>query len=180
MFVRYALVCALAAGLSRGQSSLPSDDWLMKNYHFTGPPPAGTVRPVDPVISELWRIQNTVRAILRKANLQEDYEAALAAAAQATANAQLIGALTERQQQQGERAAMTASDEAKSETSGPVYLIALKDKSIAAATSYWVDGSMLNYITLQGSHMIVRLDLVDRNLSSELNRQRKVEFHLPQ
>ena len=107
MFVRYALVCALAAGLSRGQSSLPSDGWLMKNYHFTGPPPPGTVRPVDPVISELWRIEN-------------------------------------------------------------------------AATSYWVDGSMLNYITLQGSHLIVRLDLVDRNLSNELNRQQKVEFRLPQ
>jgi hypothetical protein len=59
-------------------------------------------------------------------------------------------------------------------------LIALKDKTINAASSYWPDGSMLNYVTLQGMHVIVRLDLVDRGLSRDLNRQRNVEFRLPE
>ena len=59
-------------------------------------------------------------------------------------------------------------------------MIALKDKTINAAKSYWVDGPMLNYITLQGVHVIVRLDLVDRGLSRDLNRQRNVEFRLPE
>jgi hypothetical protein len=39
---------------------------------------------------------------------------------------------------------------------------------------------MLNYVTLQGIHIIVRLDLVDRTLSRDLNRQRNVEFRLPE
>jgi hypothetical protein len=56
----------------------------------------------------------------------------------------------------------------------------LKDKTINAATSYWVDGPMLNYVTLQGVHVIVRLDLVDRGLSRDLNRQRNVELRLPE
>jgi hypothetical protein len=43
-----------------------------------------------------------------------------------------------------------------------------------------VDGAMLNYITLQGSHVIVRLSLVDHSLSRDLNRQRNVEFRLPE
>jgi hypothetical protein len=38
---------------------------------------------------------------------------------------------------------------------------------------------MLNYVTLQGVHVMVRLDLVDRDLSRDLNRQRNVEFRLP-
>jgi hypothetical protein len=58
-------------------------------------------------------------------------------------------------------------------------LIALKDKTIDAATSYWVEGLVLNYITLQGAHVIVRLDLVDRSFSRELNRQRRLEFRVP-
>ena len=60
-----------------------------------------------------------------------------------------------------------------------IYLVALKDQTIQAASSYWVAGSMLNYITLQGAHEQVRLDLVDRGFSVELNRQRGVELRLP-
>jgi hypothetical protein len=39
---------------------------------------------------------------------------------------------------------------------------------------------MLNYLTLQGMHVIVRLDLVDRGLSRDLNRQRNLELRLPE
>ena len=62
----------------------------------------------------------------------------------------------------------------------PFFLIALRDKTINAAAAYWVDGPMLNYVTQQGVHVIVRLDLVDRGLSRDLNRQRNVEFRLPE
>src|SRR4051794_37010222 len=98
MFLRCTLACSflfLAGGVCRAQSS---DNWLMQNYRFTGPPAPGEIRPTDPVISELQEIQNTTMAILRKANFAGDYEAALAAAAQATANAQLRGTINQRLQ----------------------------------------------------------------------------------
>src|SRR5579864_4069475 len=177
--IRYAvagLILVPMIGVSRAQSPPPHDDWLMQNYRFTGPPPPSELRPVDPVLTELREIQSTIRTILRRAKLEGDYEAALAAAAQAAENAQLIGAITE--QQQAAQAAKSAANEARSPAL--FFLIALKDKTIYAATSYWVDGPMLNCVTLQGAHVIVRLDLVDRRLSGDLNRQRNVEFHLPE
>jgi hypothetical protein len=163
-------------GVSRAQPAPPRDDWLMQNYRFTGPPAASELRPVDPVLTELREIQNTVRKVLRRASFEGDNEAALAAAAQAVANAHLIGAIS-RQQQTGQAA---KSAKAEEQSSAPFFLIALKDETINAATSYWVDGPMLNYLTLQGVHMVVRLDLVDRGLSRELNRERNVEFRLPE
>jgi len=149
----------------------------MRNYRFTGPPSAGELRAraTDPIILELQQIQNTVLAILRKTDFAKDYEAALAASAQAVANAQLIGSLTERQHspETGRVAA------AEVQSAPPIYLIALKDKTIDAATSYWVEGLVLNYITLQGAHVIVRLDLIDGSFSRELNHQRGLEFRIP-
>src|SRR5207245_3554703 len=70
MSVCYAAACALLVltGVSRAQSSEPRDAWLMQNYRFTGPPPATGITAVDPVVSELREIQNTLLAILRKAN----------------------------------------------------------------------------------------------------------------
>jgi hypothetical protein len=164
------LILVPLIGVSRAQSAPPHDAWLMQNYRFTGPPPPSEARPVDPVLTELQEIQSTVRTILRRAKLEGDYEAALAAAAQAAANAELIGAIAKKQQD--------AQTEAQS--LAQYFLIALKDKTINAVTSYWVDGLMLNYVTLQGVHVMVRLDLVDRALSRDLNRQRNVEFRLPE
>jgi VWFA-related protein len=163
------------AGKSPPQPSKPRASWLMQNYRFTGPPPASELREIDPVVFELRQIQNTVLAILRKTDFAKDYEAALAAAAQATANAQLIGSLTERQHP----LTTEKTDTTALEPTSPIYLIALKDKTIDAATSYWVEGFVLNYITLQGAHVIVRLDLVDRSFSRKLNRQRGLEFRVP-
>jgi len=183
-WIRYAvagLILIPLIGVSRAQSPPAHDAWFMQNYRFAGPPPPGELKSVDPVLSELREIQSKVLTILRRAKLERDYEAALAAAAQAVANAQLIGAMTERQQvaqaaQAGELA-KSATDEAQSPEQ--FFLIALKDRTINAVTSYWVDGLMLNYITLPGAHVMVRLDLVDIGLSRDLNRQRNVEFHLP-
>ena len=166
-------------GVSRAQSNTPQGAWLMKNYRFTGPPPPREVQPIDSVLTELRGLQSTIRTILTRAKFEGDYESALAAVAQLAANAQLIGAIAEQQQAtQTVQTPKPATGEAQPPS--PFFLIALKDKTINAATSYWVDGPMLNYLTLQGMHVIVRLDLVDRGLSRDLNRQRNVELRLPE
>jgi hypothetical protein len=179
MSLRHAVPCAalvLTAGICSAQSSEPRDAWLMQNYRFAGPPPPGSIRPTDPVISQLQEIQNTTLAILRKANFAGDYEAALAAASQAVANAQLIGALTQQRQTAQTEKTLTAEPAPKS----AVYLIALRDRSIEAATSYWTKGNMLHCITIEGAHEQIRLDLIDRKLSSELNQRRNPDFRLPE
>jgi len=174
MFLRYAAVCSflvLTTGVSPAQSSKSGDNWLMQNYRFAGPPAPSELRPADPVVSELQEIQNTILAILRKANFAGDFEAALAAAAQATANAQLRGTINQRLQAPQEH--KTGAEPAPSKPR--VYLIALKKGAIQLATSHWEDARMLHYITPEGTHEQVRLDLVERRVSSELNRRRNLE-----
>jgi len=61
----------------------------------------------------------------------------------------------------------------------PTYLIAFKDHTIYAALAYWVEGDTLHYVTNQNTHNQVSLDLVDRELSDRLNRERQVDFRLP-
>ena len=61
----------------------------------------------------------------------------------------------------------------------PVYLIAFKDRSIRAASAYWVDGGTLHYVTLQHEERQAALDTVDRDFSVQLNRERRVQFSLP-
>jgi hypothetical protein len=61
----------------------------------------------------------------------------------------------------------------------PYFLIAMKDTTIYAASAYWIDGNTLNYVTIQGNENQVSLDLVDRDLSKRLNRDRNVAFGLP-
>jgi hypothetical protein len=60
-----------------------------------------------------------------------------------------------------------------------MFLIAMKDHTIYPAIAYWVDGDTLNYITVQGVKNSVSLDLVDRDFSKQINKERKVEFGLP-
>jgi hypothetical protein len=65
-------------------------------------------------------------------------------------------------------------------TSGsPIFLIAFKDRVIRAAASYWVNGAVLHYVTLQREERVVPLDTVDRDLSAQLNAERHVAFQLP-
>jgi hypothetical protein len=59
-----------------------------------------------------------------------------------------------------------------------IYLIALKDNSIHSAIGYWVEDGTLHYVTQQGSVNRVTLDQVDRQLSDQLNRERKVDFQI--
>jgi hypothetical protein len=179
-WIRYAsMILFLMTEIVRAQSSPTHDAWLMRNYRFTGPPSPSELKPVDPVLTDLKALRDTVWTILRRAKSEDDYESALAAAAQTISATQLIGAITERQQAVQSAKSATEAAQLAAQSPAPFVLIALKDNTINTATSYWVDGTMLNYITLQGAHVIVRLDLVDRAFSRDLNRQRNVEFRLP-
>lgn len=60
-----------------------------------------------------------------------------------------------------------------------MFLIAMKDHTIFPSIAYWVEGDTLNYITVQGARNSVSLDLVDREFSRQINKERKVEFGLP-
>ena len=60
-----------------------------------------------------------------------------------------------------------------------MFLIAMKDHTIYPAVAYWVEGDTLNYITVQGVKNSASLDLVDREFSKQINKERKVEFGLP-
>ena len=60
-----------------------------------------------------------------------------------------------------------------------IFLIALKDHTIFPAVAYWVEDDTLNYITVQGSKNSVSLDLIDRDFSKQINKERKIEFGLP-
>ena len=61
----------------------------------------------------------------------------------------------------------------------PLYLIAFNDRIIRAATSYRVDGNTLHYVTLDHEEKEAPLNTVDRALSLQLNRERRVSFQLP-
>ncbi len=61
----------------------------------------------------------------------------------------------------------------------PLYLIARKDDSVIAAIAYWVDGDTLHYVDRRHEPKQIRLDEVDRGLSEQLNRERRVDFRLP-
>jgi len=60
-----------------------------------------------------------------------------------------------------------------------MFLIAMKDHTIFPAVAYWVEGDTLNYITIQGVKNSASLDLVDREFSKQINKERKVDFGLP-
>ncbi len=63
--------------------------------------------------------------------------------------------------------------------SSPIYLIALKDKTIQPAISYWVTGTTLHYITLDRQERHVLLSGLDRDLTLQLNHDRHVTIVLP-
>ena len=63
--------------------------------------------------------------------------------------------------------------------SSPLYLIAFKDHAIVPAISYSVTGDTFDYVTLDREAKHVPLASVDRDLSRQLNRERRVAFNLP-
>jgi len=59
-----------------------------------------------------------------------------------------------------------------------IYLIAYKDSSIHSAIGYWTEDGTLHYVTQEGKVNRITLDQVDRQLSEQLNSERKVDFQL--
>jgi len=161
-----AALIVLTPAFCFAQSREPSDAWLMQNYRFAPAPSPGEIPQLSPALAQLQSIQNTTLSILRKANFSGDHETALAAAAQAALNAQLIGMLSG-QLKPPDPPHVSAGASGRPE--GPVYLIAFKDNTIHAATAVWTDRLMAHYMTREGAHEQVLLDLVDWRLSAELN-----------
>jgi hypothetical protein len=60
-----------------------------------------------------------------------------------------------------------------------LYLIAFKDHHIVPALGYWIEGTNLHYVSTEHSLNQASLDLIDRQLSQQLNDERHVEFRLP-
>ncbi len=59
-----------------------------------------------------------------------------------------------------------------------VYLVAMKDGGVYSAVAYWLEDTTLHYITPKHDHNHASLELVDRELTDQLNRERKVPFKL--
>src|ERR1051325_8780628 len=140
---RCCIVFFCTTAVSLAQTKAPSDAWLMQNYRFAPAPQPGEIRPVGPAVGQLQEIQNTTLNILRKADFAGDYEAALAAAAQATATAQLIGSLTGELKPPPQMSRPAGEREQKPEP--PLILIAFRDDSIQCATAVWADTLLLHY-----------------------------------
>ncbi len=58
------------------------------------------------------------------------------------------------------------------------FLVAFKDHAVYSAMAYWVEGDTLHYVTPNGVHNQASLDLIDREFTDKLNRERNVEFKL--
>jgi hypothetical protein len=61
----------------------------------------------------------------------------------------------------------------------PIYLIALKDHTIYPAVAYSVQVDTLLFVTIWNEQKRAPLNLIDRGLSIQLNRERHVNFQLP-
>lgn len=60
-----------------------------------------------------------------------------------------------------------------------LYLIAFKDKRIVPALGYWIESGNLHYVSTEHTLNQASLDLIDREMSQQLNDERNVEFRLP-
>lgn len=61
----------------------------------------------------------------------------------------------------------------------PIYLFAFQDGVIRAASSYRVDGATLRYVTLDREEKEAAIETLDRALTLQLNRERRVRVQIP-
>jgi hypothetical protein len=61
----------------------------------------------------------------------------------------------------------------------PAFAIVLKDGSVQSAVAVSVQDDVLQYVDPDGEHRRVPLDTVDRQATRRVNRERKLELHLP-
>jgi hypothetical protein len=66
-----------------------------------------------------------------------------------------------------------------SAAASPIYLFAFQDGVIRAASAYEVKGTTLHYVTLEREEKQVPLDTLDRALTLQLNRERRVVVQIP-
>jgi hypothetical protein len=59
------------------------------------------------------------------------------------------------------------------------FSIALEDGTLHSAEAAWVQNGMLHFVSSGGAHRQVSLNLVDRDLTEKLNRQKKIRFRVP-
>ncbi len=59
------------------------------------------------------------------------------------------------------------------------YLIAFKDHTVYSVVAYWVSGDTLHYFTPGNVHNQVSLSLIDRDLTTRLNRESGTDVQLP-
>jgi hypothetical protein len=59
------------------------------------------------------------------------------------------------------------------------FFIALKNHTVAVGVAYWIVDGTLHYLTLEGDHNQVSLDLIDRAVSAKLNEKGRVPLILP-
>ncbi len=164
----------LAVSWCIAQSREPDDSWLMRNYHFTGPPAAPApdeIQPVNPVAVQLQEVQDMLLSIMRKADFAWDFDTVMAAAAEVAANARLLGAVTGQLRPPGPPPVPPPAAPRQPPQPDPArYLIAFEDRTVEPATAVWTDRLMLHYLTPAGAHVQVRLDRVDWKRSAALNQ----------
>lgn len=59
-----------------------------------------------------------------------------------------------------------------------VYLVAMKSGEVYTALAYWLEDGTVHYITTKHAHNRASLELVDVEMSRQLNRERGLEFAL--
>ncbi len=68
--------------------------------------------------------------------------------------------------------------QAQQEASPILYLIAFRDNTIHAAMTYWIDDGTLHYLDRDHKEQRAPVSSVDRDLSAQLNRERRVPFNM--
>jgi hypothetical protein len=70
-------------------------------------------------------------------------------------------------------------DRPEADTAADRYLIALKDHTVYSVVAYWVNDDTLHYFTAGNVHNQVSLSLVDRSLTTRLNKVAGLEVKFP-
>lgn len=65
---------------------------------------------------------------------------------------------------------------ANAEGKPTVYLVAMKSGEVYAALAFWVEEGTFHYITMKHAHNRASLELIDLDLSRQLNEERGLEF----
>ena len=72
-----------------------------------------------------------------------------------------------------------AREAADEPTPSERYLLAFKDHTVYSAVAYWFDGDTLHYFTAGNVHNQASVSLIDRDLTTRLNKELGIEFHMP-